>query len=175
MARRGELTVQTTDTGTSIEAQPKSIVRGKSQNITTAPSAQAVVIEELQIAFDDDLRLAILKRLIKDQQVIQEQASNEKKIAKAMEIARLETVEQAREEGKQLARAEMAQKKREQLAVTQKQFIEVELPQIIDACSCLSYETMKQTVENFASNVGITLEWKDLEDGQFECIPSITP
>lgn len=174
MARRGELTVQTTDTETSIETQPKSIVRGKPQNITPAPSAQAVIIEELQIAFDDDLRLAIFKRLVKDQQIIQKQASDEKKIAKAMEIARLEAIEQAKDEGKQLARAEMAQRKREQLAATQKYFIDVELSQLIDACSYLGYETMKQTVESFASNVGITLEWKDLEDGQFECIPSIT-
>jgi hypothetical protein len=49
----------------------------------------------------------------------------------------------------------------------------VELPQLIDSCDYLPYETMKQTINEFASRLGVQLEWRDLSNGQFECIPSI--
>lgn len=60
-----------------------------------------------------------------------------------------------------------------QLAAIQKQFIEVDLEKLIDSCDYLPYETMKQTIDGFASRLGVSLEWKELEDGQFECIPCI--
>ncbi|MCC5639806.1 hypothetical protein LC593_29070 [Nostoc sp. CHAB 5844] len=172
MARKGELTVQTTEAGTSIQTQPKTIVKGKSQSILPVPSAFAVVIEQLEMAFDEDLRLAIFERLIREQKNIAQQATEEEKIAKALEITRLEAIEQAKEKGKQSARAQMAQKKREQLAQAQQHFIDVELEQLIDSCDYLGYEAMKQTINTFAARMGVSLEWKELKDGQFECIPT---
>jgi hypothetical protein len=171
-ARKGELTVQG-DTPVSIQPQSKSIVKGRGQSITPAPSAFAVVIEQLENAFDEDLRLAIFERLVREQQQIAGQVTEEEKLTKAVEIARLEAIEKAREKGKQSARREIAQRKREQLAAVQKQFIDVDLEQLIDSCDYLPYQTMKQTVDSFAARVGVKLEWKDLSDGQFECIPSI--
>jgi hypothetical protein len=173
MVRKGELTVQGTEAQTSIEPQSKKITKGRGQQIAPVPSAFAVVIEQLEIAFDEDLRLAIFERLIREQQQIAQQVTEEEKLTKAVEIARLEAIEQAREKGKQSARAEIAQRKREKLEVVQKQFIDVDLEQLIDSCKYLPYETMKQTIDGFASQVGVKLEWRDLDDGQFECIPSI--
>ncbi|MBW4617512.1 MAG: hypothetical protein KME21_30730 [Desmonostoc vinosum HA7617-LM4] len=173
MARRvTDLTVPSAEE-TSFTTQPKSIVRSKKEEIIPALTAMAVVIEQLEIAFDDDLRLAIFERLLRDQKLIHSQASEELEISQAMELARLEAIEKAREQGKQKARSQMAERKKKQLAVIQKQFIEVELPQLLDSCEYLGYEAMKQTVNTFAARVGVSLEWKDLEDGQFECIPSI--
>lgn len=173
MVRKGELTVQAIDAGTSMQTQPKSIVKGKEKSILPASTSFAVVMEQLEIAFDEDLRLAIFERLVREQQQIAQQVTEEEKIAKALEITRLEAIEKAREKGKQSARSQMAQRKKEQLAAIQKQFIEVELEQLIDSCNYLGYETMKQMINGFAARVGVSLEWRDLEDGQFECIPSI--
>lgn len=173
MARKGELTVHETETGT-IQTQPKSIVKGKGQAITSTSSAFAVVIEQLEIAFDEDLRLAIFERLVREQKQIAQQVTEEEKITKALEIARLEAIEKARDKGKQSAREEIAHRKRKQLAAVQKHFIDVELEQLIDSCDYLPYETMKQTIDGFAARLGVKLEWKELDDGQFECIPSIT-
>lgn len=173
MVRKSELTV-TSPEETSIEPQTKSIVKGKKEQIITNGTAFAVVLEKLEIAFDDDLRLAILERLIRDHKLIQSQASEELQIAQAMEVTRLEAIEKAREQGKQIARSQMAEKKKKQLAVIQKQFIDVELAQLLDSCDYLGYEAMKQTVNTFAARVGVSLEWKDLDDGQFECRASIS-
>jgi outer membrane translocation and assembly module TamA len=173
MVRKGELTVQGTEAQTSIEPQSKKITKGRGQQIAPVPSAFAVVIEQLEIAFDEDLRLAIFERLIREQQQIAQQVTEEEKLTKAVEIARLEAIEQAREKGKKSARAEIAQRKRQKLAAVQKQFIDVDLEKLIDSCNYLPYETMKQTIDGFAAQVGVKLEWRDLDDGQFECIPSI--
>jgi outer membrane translocation and assembly module TamA len=173
MVRKGELTVQGAEVETSIEPQSKKIAKGRGQKVVPVPSAFALVIEQLENAFDDDLRLAIFERLLREQQQIAQQVTEEEKLTKAVEIARLQAIEQAREKGKQSARAEIAQRKREQLTAVQKQFIDVDLEKLIDSCDYLPYETMKQSIDGFAARVGVKLEWKDLEDGQFECIPSI--
>ncbi|MCC5618463.1 hypothetical protein LC605_25930 [Nostoc sp. CHAB 5836] len=172
MVRKGaELTVSNGEE--TIERQTRGLVRGKKSQIIPASTAMAVVIEQLEIAFDDDLRLAIFERLVRDHKLIQELASEELQIAQAMELTRLEAIEKARSQGKQIARTQMADKKKKQLAAIQKQFIEVELPQLLDSCEYLGYEAMKQTVNTFANRVGVSLKWNDLDDGQFECIPSI--
>ncbi|MBD2496729.1 hypothetical protein [Nostoc sp. FACHB-280] len=173
MARKGELTVPLTEAATTIQPQSRSMVKSRKPEITQAPSAFALVVEKLEIAFDEDLRLAILERLVREQKQIAQQVTEEEKLTKALEIARLEALEQAREKGKQSAREEIAQRKREQLAATQKQFIELELDQLIDSCDYLPFETMKKTVEGFASHVGVKIEWRDLEDGKFEYTASI--
>ncbi|WP_341531880.1 hypothetical protein WKK05_38400 (plasmid) [Nostoc sp. UHCC 0302] len=173
MARKGsELTVSTEET--SIDKQPKSITKAKKIEINAyqeQTSAQA--IEELEVAFDFDLRMAIIQRLVQDKYIILQQKDKERSITEALELARLEAIELAREEGKQQARAKMAQKKAQQKAAAQQHFIDVELEQLIDSCDYLPFETMKQTVNTFANRIGVTLEWKDLSDGQFECIANI--
>ncbi|AUB41947.1 hypothetical protein COO91_08038 [Nostoc flagelliforme CCNUN1] len=171
--RKGELTVQGTELQTSIEPQSRKITKGREQKIVPVPSAFALVIEQLEIVFDEDLRLAIFERLVREQQQIAQQVTEEEKLTKAVEIARLEAIEQAREKGKKSARAEIAQRKREKLAAIQKQFIEVDLEKLIDSCDYLPYEMMKQTIDGFAAQVGVKLEWKELEDGQFECNASV--
>jgi hypothetical protein len=120
MVRKGELIVQGTEVQTSIESQPRKIVKGREQKLAPVPmpSAFSLMIEQLEIAFDDDLRLAIFERLVREQQQIAQQATQEEKVTKAFEIARLEAIEQAKEKGKQSARAEIAQRKREKLAVS---------------------------------------------------------
>jgi hypothetical protein len=173
MVRKGELTVQGAEVETSIELQSKKIVKGRGQQIAPVPSAFGQVIEQLEMAFDEDLRLAIFERLLREQQQIVQQVTEEEKLTKAVEIARLEAIEQAREKGKQSARAEIAQRKREQLIAVQKQFIDVDLEKLIDSCDYLPYETMKQTIDSFAARVGVKLEWKELSDGQFECIACV--
>lgn len=173
MVRKGtELTVQ--EQTSTLETQPKALTRRKKAEIAPLPKDQAVAIEELEIAFDDDLRMAIIQSLVKNKEWIKQQADTERASAEALELARLEAVNRAKEEGKQFAREKMAAKKRQQKADIQKRFIEVELPQLLDSCDYLEYEVMKQTINTFAARVGVSLEWKDLEDGQFECIPSIT-
>ncbi|MBD2208034.1 hypothetical protein H6G33_31065 [Calothrix sp. FACHB-1219] len=173
MARRGsELTVPTEET--SVQTSSQAITRSKKTDITTHnQQASAQAIEELEIAFDFDLRMAIIQRLVQDKQVILQLKDKERQIAEALELARLEAIEIAHEEGKQQARAKIVQKKAQQKAVTQQHFIDVELPQLIDSCDYLPYETMKQTINEFASRIGVKLQWRDLSDGQFECIPSI--
>lgn len=173
VARKGELIVQGTEAQASIEPQSKKIIKGREQKILPVQKHFALMIEQLEVAFDEDLRLAIFERLVREQQQIAQQATQEEKVTKAFEIARLEAIEQAKQKGKQSARAEIAQRKREKLAAIQKQFIDVDLEKLIDSCDYLPYETMKQTIDGFAAQVGVKLEWKELEDGQFECIPSI--
>ncbi|MBW4689671.1 MAG: hypothetical protein KME40_32405 [Komarekiella atlantica HA4396-MV6] len=173
MVRKGELTVQGTEVQTSIESQSRKIIKGTEQKLVPVPSAFSLMIEQLEIAFDDDLRLAIFERLVREQQQIAQQATQEEKVTKAFEIARLEAIEQAKEKGKQSARKEIAQRKTEKLAAIRKQFIDVDLEKLIDSCDYLPYETMKQTIDGFAAQVGVKLEWKDLDDGKFECTPSI--
>ncbi|NDJ26065.1 hypothetical protein GS682_31700 [Nostoc sp. B(2019)] len=173
MARKGsEITVSEE---TSVQTQSKAITRGRKPEITAhQQQSEAQVIEELEIAFDLDLRMAIIQRLVRDKHIIFEQQDKERQITEALEIARLEAIEKAKQEGKQQARAKMAQKKREQKREAQQHFIDVELEQLIDSCDYLPYEIMKQTIDGFAARLGVKLEWKDLDDGQFECIPSIT-
>jgi hypothetical protein len=174
VARKGELAVQGEDALSSIEPQSKKITKGRvQQQITPVPSTFAVVIESLEVAFDEDLRLAIFQRLLREQQQIAQLATEEEKLSKVLEFAKLEALEKGREKGKQSAREEIAKQKKEQLAAIQKRFINVELEQLIGTCDYLPYPAMKQTVDAFAARVKVKLEWKELDDGQFECIPSI--
>jgi hypothetical protein len=172
MARKGELTVQTQET--AVQTQSKSITRSRKPEITLEQQqSQAQAIEELEVAFDLDLRMAIIQRLVRDKHVIFEQQDKERQVTEALEIARLEAIEKAREEGKQQARAKMAQKKAQQKAVAQQHFIDVELEKLIDSCDYLPFEIMRQTIDGFASRLGVKLEWKELDDGQFECNASV--
>lgn len=172
MARK-ELTVSATET--ELEQQPKGLVRRRKESITpAAPSgAIATVLEELEIAFDDDLRSAIITRLVRDKALILEQVTQERQISQALELARLEAVERARDEGIQQARAEVALVRKNKKATVQKTFIEVELPKLLDSCDYLGFEIMQRAINGFAARVGVKLEWINLEDGQFECLPSI--
>jgi hypothetical protein len=110
MARRGsELTVPIEET--SVQTSSKAITRSKKTEIITHnQQASAQAIEELEIAFDFDLRMAIIQRLVQDKQVILQLKDKERQIAEALELARLEAMEIAREEGKQQARAKIVQK-----------------------------------------------------------------
>ena len=172
MARRGsDLTVPTEQ---ELDTTPKAITRRKNQAITATNQANAIAIQELEIAFDDDLRLAIIQGLVAKKQLILEESERERRVATALEIARLEAVENAREQGKQEARSQVALKKKQRKEEIQKQFIEVELPQLLDACDQLSYEVMKTTIDEFAARVGVKLKWEELEGGEFQCTPSIT-
>lgn len=174
MARKGELTVSA-QTETELGQQPKGLVwRRKEPIAPAAPSGdRATEIEELTIAFDDDLRSAIIARLVRDKALILEAATQERQISEALELARLEAVERARDEGIKNARAEIAVQRKQKRLAAQKTFIDVELPQLLDTCDYLGYEIMQQTINGFAKRVGVKLEWRSMEDGQFECIPSI--
>nr|MDJ0734621.1 hypothetical protein [Nostocaceae cyanobacterium] len=65
---------------------------------------------------------AIIQSLVKNKQLILQQASSERQISQALELARLEAIEKAREEGKQQARSEMAVKKKEQKIAIQSRY-----------------------------------------------------
>lgn len=171
--KTSELTIRTESS--EIEPpQPKTLVRRRKSEITgDLTTAEAIAIEELEIAFDDDLRSAIITRLVRDKGLILEAATQERQVSQALELARLEAVDKARSEGKQIARSIMREKKKQQKAAAQKKFIEVELSQLLDSCECLPYESMKRAIDEFARAVGVVLEWKELEDGQFECIPTL--
>ena len=171
MPRQSQITVQ--PESSEIDQTPKSIVRQKRGEISkgTAPVGIAIHLEELEIAFDPDLRAAIIARLIRDKALILEAATQERRLSQALESARLESIEKARAEGIQIAREAKLKEKQAIASQTKQQFINKELPELLDACEFLEHETMKQTVERFASCVGVRIEWKDLEDGRFECIP----
>ncbi|PMB04254.1 hypothetical protein CEN49_21180, partial [Fischerella thermalis CCMEE 5273] len=132
MARNGSLAVKSVDSLETSNPEPKSITRRKPSEISaTTPQSNAVALQdyqELEIAFDDDLRSAIIQRLIENKTLIQKEATEERKIAKALELARLAAVEKAKVEGKQQARAEVLAEKKKQKAETQRYFINVELP-----------------------------------------------
>ncbi|WP_375515743.1 hypothetical protein [uncultured Nostoc sp.] len=161
------------DEGSTLETQSRAITRRKKGEIAPLEKDQAQVIEEVEIAFDDDLRAAIIQSLVRNKEWIKQQANTERASSEALELARLEAVERARVEGKQKARSQMAAKKREQKAAIQQRFIDVELAQLLDSCDYLGYETMKKTVNEFANRVGVNLSWEELEDGEFRCTPSI--
>ncbi len=172
MARIEAITVAAT--GSEIEVQPKTIVRSKPEAIVSTQNAYAVEIEELEIAYDDDLRSAIIQRLVRDRDSIISAANQERQVSLALESARLAAVENAREQGKQQARADAAAKKKEALAKSQRRFIDIDLPKLLDSCEHLGYETMKLTIDAFASGMKIKISWTELDNGQFECTASVT-
>ncbi|MEA5603222.1 hypothetical protein [Nostoc sp. UHCC 0252] len=140
MPRKGSEIVQSAETGGEVtQVQSKAISNTRKQQITHQQKASGQALEELEISFDFDLRMAILKRLVQDKHIILEQTDKERQITQALEIAKLEALELARSEGKEQARAIMSQRKREQLAATQQHFIDVELSQLIDSCDYLPY------------------------------------
>ena len=155
-----------------IEKQPhQGLTRRKKQEIVPVEQAQAVAIEELITSFDPDLRMAIIQRLVREHEAIKTLSTKELKLSKALELARLEAVDHAREQGIQQARAEIAAKKKEQAELTKQQFINVELPQLLDALSHLPFEKMQEIIDGFASQLGVKLRWEDLPDGEFRCVP----
>ncbi|MBE9210076.1 hypothetical protein IQ244_26990 [Nostoc sp. LEGE 06077] len=173
MRKVTELTVSTVPVETAPTVQTKSITKRRKSEITHQDKAFAQAFEELEIAFDFDLRMAIIQRLTQDKEVILQYVDKERQISEALELAKMEAIKKAREEGKQRAREKMAHQKAQEKAVAQQHFIDVELEQLLDSCDYLPFETMKETINTFAARMGVTLEWKELEDGQFECIPSI--
>lgn len=150
--------------------QHQGLTRRKKQEITPVAQAEAVAIEELITSFDSDLRMSMITRLVREHEAIKSQSTEELQLAKALELARLGAIDHAKEQGIQQARAEMAAKKKEQAELTKQQFVNVELPQLLDALDHLEYETMQRTVNGFAERLGVKLKWEDLPDGQFRCI-----
>jgi hypothetical protein len=174
MARNGSLAVKATSSlETTNQHEPKTITRRKpTETSITAPQAGAVTLQdyqELELAFDEDLRTAIIQRLIQDKALIQKEAEEELKIAKALELARLAAVDKATSQGKQQARAQVLAERKKQKAKTQRYFIDVELPQLLDNCEHLGYEAMKQVVTDFAARIDVNLEWEEKENGEYEC------
>lgn len=166
--------ITATPTENQIEAQPKNIVRrrtGAIEQQPQQPQGMALAIEELELNFDPDLRLAIIQRIVNNSQLIKQEVTQERQLTKALELARLEATNQAKNEGIQQARAEFAEKKKKEKAAAQQHFIKVELDQLIDGCLHLPYETMKATINAFAARLDIKLNWEELENGEFKCTP----
>ncbi|MEH2146408.1 hypothetical protein [Nostoc sp.] len=94
MARKGsELTVQ--DEGSTLETQSRAITRRKKGEIAPLDKDQALVIEELEIAFDDDLRAAIIQSLLRNKEWIKQQANTER----ASSVDRFRQLREARYSG----------------------------------------------------------------------------
>ncbi|MFB2768589.1 hypothetical protein ACE1AT_04760 [Pelatocladus sp. BLCC-F211] len=174
MPRSSSLTVKANRSlETTNQNEPKTITRAKPDETSiTAPQAGAVTLQdyqELELVFDEDLRIAIIQRLIQDKALIQREVDEERKIAKALELARLVAVDKAKVEGRQQARAEVLVERKKQKSETQKHFIEIELPQLLETCEYLGYEVMKQTITQLAGRIDVTLEWEEKENGEYEC------
>jgi hypothetical protein len=152
------------------QQQSTSLTRRKKQTEELAPAeqAQAIALEELNISFDPDTRLAIIQRLVREHADIKTQSTQELQLAKALEIARLASIESARQRGVQEARAEAVAKRKLLLEQTKEKFIKQELPQLLDACEHLPYETMQKFINNFAERLGIKLQWEEIEGGEFK-------
>ncbi|MFK0731381.1 MAG: hypothetical protein ACFKPT_02780 [Gloeotrichia echinulata GP01] len=159
-----------------IEHQPPSgfIARPNqtSNPIAAVPQAQALAIQELEISFDHDLRLAMIERLVQAQQEINSLATSEQKLAKVVELGRLAATEKAREDGVQIARAEFAAKLKKQKEAQQQQFLKSELPKLIQACEFMLEADMKITVEAFAARLDIKLNWEQTDEG-LRCVPVV--
>ncbi|HYW17703.1 MAG TPA: hypothetical protein VE956_00065 [Nodularia sp. (in: cyanobacteria)] len=172
MSRNGTLAVQ--PESAEIEPQIKTLTRSKKSE-TTAPiePSTAIAIEELDIAFDADLRASIIQGLIRNKDLILQESKMHRQTAKAVELGRLEAIEKAKLQGRTEAQQEMLAKRKRQQSDIQKRFIEVELPQLLDSCEHFAYESLKEMVNTFAAGVGVQLEWKELENGQFQCTPRL--
>lgn len=170
MRRNSSLTVKTEE---GIEPVQSSgfVVRGKPEELP-APQAQALLIQELEVTFDADLRLAMLQRLVQAQGEIKAIADKEESLAKTIELGRLAAASKAKERGIQMARAEFAKKMEQQRKSQQKNFMEVELPKLLEATYFLPLEDRKVTLESFASPLQVKLTWEQVND-ELRCIPSI--
>ncbi|MCC5634636.1 hypothetical protein LC593_01995 [Nostoc sp. CHAB 5844] len=164
----------TEDTSALTTQEPQGfIARPNAPTLTVAtPQSQAIAIQELEVSFDPDLRLAMIQRLVKAQEEIKSFASQEQQLTKVVELGRLTAVEKARQEGVQLARAEFAAKLKKQKEAQQQQFIKNELPQVINACAVMSESDMKHTVEAFAKQLDIKINWEQTDAG-LRCVPVI--
>ena len=143
------------------------MVRRPKAEITPAPTqqAQAIAIQELNVSFDPDLRLAMLQRLVAAQSEIKQLAEDEEKLAKVIELGRLAATEKSRETGIQAARKEFAIKAEKYKQQEQQRFLDSELPELISACGFLPINDLKTTVESFASRLDIKLIWEETDEG----------
>nr|MDZ8061878.1 hypothetical protein [Nostoc sp. EkiNYC01] len=169
------LTIPATETG-EIQTQSKSgIARRKKEEtiILDVPQAQASLIQELELSFDSDLRLAMIQRLISAKKDINSLVYEEEKLAKTIELSTLVATEKARLDGIQKARAEFAAKMKKNKQQEQQTFIKNELPELISACDVLSAEEMRQTVEVFAARLDIKIQWEETDEGlQYTAVPN---
>jgi hypothetical protein len=153
-----------------------SITRRRKE--TSAPTVanqnqgNAILTEELVLAFDPELRAAILTRLVREKGTIQQLATQEEQLSYVLEVAKLSAVEAGHAAGIANARREKAEKEQKLRDAEQKNFIENDLPQLLDSCDYLPYEAMKKTVEGFAKLVGLKLQWEETGDGEYTCTAS---
>lgn len=169
MARTSSITVQSK--GEVISApQSKKIVRQikKDEEIQLQPEAIAIE-EEFNNTYDFSQRLAIFQALIDQEQAIKAFANKEEQIAEALEYARLSQGEQAKTRGRQKARDKFNNEKLQEFRKAKQEFLDTQLDQLIDRCSHLGFERMQMLVNQAAAMVGVKLQWKQLENGTFEC------
>lgn len=171
MATRQKSEIVVADS-TSVEPQSKSIVRRKRGEIAASQNASngdAILAEELTLAFDPEMCAAIVMRLVQEKDTIRLLSTQEEQLSRALEVSRLGAIEAARQRGIATARAENAQSVRQLKERQQKEFIENDLPQLIDSCDYLPYQTMKNTVESFAAIVKVKLYWEEDSEGGYTC------
>ncbi len=173
-----EMTVHTESSSSQVSTEPQkttSITRRRKEPSTPTVANQnqgsAILTEELVLAFDPELRAAILTRLVREKGTIQQLATQEEQLSYVLEVAKLGAVEAGHAAGVANARREQAEKIQKLRDTEQKNFIENDLPQLLDSCDYLPYEAMKTAVEGFAKLVGLKLEWEET-DGQFTCTAS---
>jgi len=173
--RNNKLTVVPTESN-EIESNNSSttIIRRKNKQdlVSSEPTtldAQAVAAEEFNLAFDPDMRAAILLRLAKEHQSIYEQSGREEQLARALEISRLTEIESARERGIQKARAEFAQQQKIRKQQAQQEFISRDLPAIADSLSHLHDAAYQKAINDYAEIMEIEITWR--EGGNFSAKP----
>jgi hypothetical protein len=173
MARTSSITVQSKGEVVPASTETKKIVRRLKEPIQEITPEAIATEEEFNNLYDPSQRLAIFQALIEQQEVIRAFASKQEQIAESLEYARLAAGEDAQKKGRLTARNKFAAKQKQEFRQVQQEFIDVQLNQLIDHCANLSFESMKELIDQAAAMVKVKLEWKTLDDGQFECIPSI--
>ena len=174
MQRRSSLTVKKEEVQEIVTIKSTGfVVRGKQEEGLQAPQAQALLIQELEVNFDADLRLAMLQRLVQSQEEIKSQASQEEQLAKVVELGRLAAIASAKEKGIQKARSEYVKKQEGKKRQQQEAFMKTELPKLLEACRFMEVEDLKTSVTVFADRLQVKLTWEENESGELRCIPSI--
>lgn len=163
--QKAEITIQ--GDAKSIESQSRTISRRR--NPASVPVAtnngDAILVEEFVLAYDPEIRAAIIARLVKEKNTIAELITQEERLSRIIEASKLAAIEQARAKGIATARRENAKKMHQLKEKQQKDFIENDLPQLLDSCDFLDFETMKTTVESFAEILKIQLIWEETNEG----------
>jgi hypothetical protein len=177
MVRTKSASPETSEMTVHAESSPaqttKSITRRKKEatmpTVANQNQGSVILTEELILAFDPELRSAMITRLVREKSTILQLADQEEQLSRVLEIAKLAAVEDARARGVASARKQQAGKAKKLREQEQKSFIENDLPQLLDNCDYLGFETMKTTVEELAKLVGVVLQWEEESDGEFTC------